>query len=275
MTATLTDPAANGSPAAVAPRHGFKSRKRGGYQRGRMILQRSGAGWQLTLPAGEADAARPAPERPGLWKLHGSGPARRLAFPIPAISVADRAGLDDDVINANLIDDGVINETRDEAGPFEACLRWALTSLAGEVPAGWAAPSEASVAEAAGETGLTIRCGSILRQIKVVRAERRFALRVPLAGPVPATLPERRAAWLGALLRDSQDRWQLVRCAMTPDDRAIAEVDLTGMPAAAAPFLLPAALASLRWLTGAVVETAELLLDPEADTELFQCHGPA
>ncbi len=267
MSATLLSGSGHASPPleVILPRCGF-SRRGGEWLRGKLRIERHGQWLSLTVPAPTGEDPLGRAGRPGLWKHEEGGEASRVVFPLPVsiLQVDESADPDQDVPL----------EFEGGQSPLEACLRWALATLTGESPEGWQPPGEEALAFWKKDHHLTVQHGSVVRQIEVIRAGGRLSLRVALVNEVPDGLPEARAKWLQALLLDAQSSWHLVRTAITAERAAVAEVELSGLPAAVGPHLFRAALDSLRWVVAGLAETAEFLVDPDVPSQALELCPP-
>jgi hypothetical protein len=186
---------------------------------------------------------------PGLWKTVRRASGRRRVFEFP-----------DWVLPTSAEDD----EWSDVEGraDIETYFSWAREVADGRVPHGWH-PPVASVARAWLPAGaLTLHTRGLLRQGRMILAQDRWAVRMPVVEQVSSELPGPRRRALEDLLHDAQSRWAMVRLgfhAQPGEAAVVAEVDLSGAPHRES--LLLAALEALRSATAWVVEPAELLAD--------------
>jgi hypothetical protein len=183
--------------------------------------------------------------RPGLWKaVRGAGGEVAPVFEIPEV-VFTRGGDDED------------------GEPVEAargaCFDWALATVGGEPCAGWVPPPLAEVESWVGIGRLTVQHGPWLRQGELIHRQDRLALRFPLVPAVPEELAPPRRAWLEEVLADAQDRWRMVRVGLAGSGAAVAEVDLSGCPAALLEGLFRTGLDCLRWVVAWLVPSADFL----------------
>lgn len=268
MTTTVVSESAKAtaSPEAILRRLGF-SRRGSFHRRGELRLEADGEWLSLSRPAPKGQDPLALVGRPGLWKQVGEGAKGRLLYPLPASVLRGGEEVDFD-------EDGPPGVS-DSAPLLEACLLAVVADMAEEAPENWRPPDEEAVAAWTRDEGLTIQHGSVVRQVEVIREERRLALRTVVVAEVPEDLPVVRRQWLRAALCHAQDSWRLVRAGITDQHAAVAEVDLTGLPAAVIPALFPAGLASLRWMVAGLAETAEFLADPEAASKALDSWPPS
>lgn len=218
---------------------------------------RPGARWS-TLRATKSDNNNPLMGYlacPGLWKAaRGAGGEVAPVFEIPEAAFT-RGGDDED------------------GEPVEAargvCLDWALATAGGESRAAWAPPPLAEVESWVGIGRLTVQHGPWLRQGELIHRPDRLALRLPLVPAVPEDLAPPRRAWLEEVLADAQDRWRMVRVGLV-GSAAVAEVDLSGCPAALLEGLFRTGLDCLRWVVAWLVASADFLAagDPSRALEV-------
>jgi hypothetical protein len=145
----------------------------------------------------------------------------------------------------------------------------ALATIDGDAPADWTALSEQELAGWIAPEMLTVQCAQVACQGRVIRTQTRLALEFPIVTSIPAGLAPPRRQKLGALLREAHHAWRLVRVGLRDqDDRgaqsAIAEVDLTGLPAAAMEPLLRYSLSALHNIVRWTAAPAALLIDQGA-----------
>lgn len=196
--------------------------------------------------------------QPGLWKwVHKGASAQRLfEFPCWAVSVQTES------------------EPLDESGPapFERLLNWALETRWGRVSPDWHSPEEALVRSWLAPGALTIQARGYVRQTELILQPGCWAIRVPILPPLAEQLPEPRRRALAALAAEAQRRWAMVRLSRPADfslTGLVAEVDFSGAPHCE--LLFSAGLEVLRHVVAWLVETAEVLGDPEV---LIECLAP-
>jgi hypothetical protein len=125
-------------------------------------------------------------------------------------------------------------------------VRWAEATRDGSAPGGWEPPPRAEVEEWLPPTQRTVRAGASVAQLDLIVEPARFALVIPSLARIPAELSPARAAWLGEICSDAQQRWRMVRFGIDEAASSVrAEVDLTGAPADRARPLAELALAAL------------------------------
>lgn len=188
--------------------------------------------------------------QPGLWKyVHdGSSPRRRFEIPSWVVSVQP----DDDRL--------------DQSGPapFERLLAWALETRLGRVPPGWQPPDKEMVRSWIAQGGLTVQAKGYVRQAELILQPDRWAVRTPILPPLGEVLSEPRRHALAELVAEAQRRWAMIRLVAPTDSKTaalIAEVDLSGAPHSE--LLFSAGLDVLRHVVAWLVETADVLADPE------------
>jgi hypothetical protein len=220
------------------------------YTRGDLHFHRASR-WAVLEQPVEASASDLPPDlgQPGLWRtVFASGRACRV-FELPDSILA-------------LANDSTFSDDEDDV--FSTCLAWALTTAEGRIPAALQ-PQPREVIEAqVPKQRLTILAGASVRQGELILSPQKFALQFPVVPTVAANLSAPRRQRLTDVLRETQSRWSLVRVGLagTPDRASVlAEIDLTGAPAAALEPLLSASLDSLRLVVSRLVETAEVLTD--------------
>jgi hypothetical protein len=121
----------------------------------------------------------------------------------------------------------------------------------------------------------TIRHDEVIRQLDILLQPDRLAIRMPLVA-LPDGLPEVRSCWLDRILADAAATWRMVRLGRLEASECsrIAEIDLTGAPAAMLPALLRSARDTLHWLAGAVLETAEFISRADTESEALKHFPP-
>ena len=234
------------SPVVAAlERLGFRA-EGGQFTRGEIRFRQSGR-WAVLEQSCAVGEAVFDFGRPGLWRTLNV--ARRVfELPDTVLALADQDSFGDD----------------EQENPFAACLAWALATADGETPPGWQPEPRAFVDSLVPKNRLTIQTGGAIRQGELIHTSQRLALRVPIVPTLPPTLSAPRRTQLRAVLRDAQNTWSLVRLGLTaaPELPAVlAEIDLTGVPAAALEPLLSASLETLRFVVARLVETAEILAE--------------
>lgn len=216
---------------------GFARRGEGAiWRRGGLQFHPALAWPRLVLPNGSSFAAGEALGRPGLWRPLAGG---ELAFELPA---------------------ALWNGDEDTPGHL---VDWAQATAPGVVPAAWKAPCVALETRR-----LTVTRGPFSVQGQVVHAARRLALRFPLARVEPE-LGARRRMQLREMLTAAQGRWHLVRTGIDPASRAVAEVDLSGVPPGAADSVLEVSLAALRRVVAWLLAPVSILTDMRVESALL------
>ncbi len=166
---------------------------------------------------------------------------------------------------------------RDGADPLSLWLAWALATKDGEAPDRWRCPPSSEIELWAGSGPPLVRAGAIIRQGMIVSGEHRLALRIPILPRICAPLPEHRAVWLAALLEDAGRRWRMVRIG-TPRDAAaplaLAEIDLTGAPAALLPELVRNGVQALRLVVEWLVSPAAFLANGDLPSRALEACLP-
>jgi hypothetical protein len=258
--ALLSDPKSRSEQArAVLERQGFEPCE-GGYRRGALLFQRSGSWISLTHPWPDGRDPLGGLGAPGLWKALARDGEMCRAFRLPEWILREEAGDPDE--------DG--EPAGGDATPLlESCLHWAAATLGGDPPAGWIAPDHDLLASWTGGNLLTIQQGSVVRQIEVIVAPGRFALRVPLVTSIPEDFHPARLRWLRRILGDVQDCWNLIRAGITPEGSAGVEIDLSGVPGAVSRPLVLAGVESLRGVVAGILETTEFIIAPGTVTQLL------
>ncbi|MDP7016050.1 MAG: hypothetical protein QGG36_09640 [Pirellulaceae bacterium] len=246
---------------------GFRRARNGDFRRGKLTLSLDGwanlADRRRNLPA--ADALEGELGRPGLWKrvVQGKAATRVLELPPDVLTpIHDHTG-----------------ESDDESPPLLACLRWALATLDGAEPTGWTAPPLDEVEQWYEKQQLIVRQEQCVRQISIVRSADKLALSAPIAPSVPVDLPAERMSWLREVMRETQDRWRMVRVGLVDGSAdsspaAVAEVDLTGAPAAAVESLFVTGLESLRCAVQWSCQSADLLADQRVTCHAWEVRQP-
>jgi hypothetical protein len=212
----------------------------------------------LVLSEESLDAAELHPAgdlgQPGLWKhIPWAQPSRRV-FEIPAWTVGDTSA-------ADALEDGVA------ARPGQL-LAWALATRKGQPPPAWQPPDAVCVRSWLPPGALTVQARGCVRQGELLLTPSRWALRFPILAQLPATLSEPRRHALSALAAETQARWAMVRVAVTAGTQPaamIAEVDFTGAPPAE--LLFSAGVEVLRHVVAWLVETVEVLGDPQVEIQ--------
>ncbi len=168
----------------------------------------------------------------------------------------------------------------EDVAAAEDCVRWALETLHGDVPPGWVAPPAASLETMTTPDALTLRVGGLVRRGAWTLSHDRLALRFPLVTPIPADLPPTRRQWLERVAREAHEHFRLVRIGFSPNQAPaalMAEIDLTGAPAAVCDQMILASLDSLKWAAGWLIETADFLADAAlvSDALAIRTHHPS
>jgi hypothetical protein len=232
---------------------GFTSQE-GAYRRNGTLLT-PGRGWvalESAKPLPDANPLRGQLSRPGLWKLvRGDGVRRIFELPEAALSAEEP-------------------DDAEETSSLRACVRWALDTDSGEIPAGWQPPPREEVETWLPVSRLIVQTGPAVRQGELVHSPERLAVRFALVHSIPEELNEGRRAWLEEVLAEAQDRWRMVRVGLTAGSAALAEVDFTGCPRAALEVLFPTGLDALRWVVEGLVKVADFLADPPATSRALE-----
>lgn len=152
-------------------------------------------------------------------------------------------------------------ESGETRPPFASALHWARATADGELPAGWRAPEASEAWSWLGEHRLAVRSGALVAQARLVRERERLALRFPELVRVPERLPAERDAWLREVCRGAQDRYRLVRVGVSAG-AVQAEVDLSGVPLAAAPAMVALSFAALAWVVEWLLAPLSLIANP-------------
>jgi hypothetical protein len=204
-------------------------------------------------------SSRPGKHAAGLWKVVSSGGSghdfRLFEFPLSAIDAEDPASSDEPV------------------SPFADTLAWALDTADGAPPAGWSPPARDVVEDWIPAGELTVGAGDFVRQGSLIHGPGCLALRFLVIPEVPAELSASRRSWLQALVTDAQDRWRMVRFDMS-GGRVLAEVDLSGAPAAILQPIMRTSLDALRWVVAWVGPPAAFICDPAATSEILESLVP-
>lgn len=194
-----------------------------------------------------SDRCQDRPDQPGLWKwIQEDGRVRRVfQFPAKAVAIED-----EDL------------ESGEPIPTLEKYLEWAVDSANNRIDPAWQPPSRSLVESWLPQGGLTVQNGSFVRQVELILAPARWALRIPIVPNLPHDLPAARENFLQEIATDAQDQWQMIRLSFITgsDTRAlIAETDFSGGPHSERLFL--AGLHGLRHVVNWLVETAEVLAD--------------
>ena len=231
-------------------RNGFTP-ETGCWRRGELVY-RHDDNW-ITLDAAWPDNADPLTDHlgaPGLWKPLRIGRSLRRVFAVQ-----------DALLRAN---EALSGEDR---STFESVLEWALATADGAAPSSNPDPDCSSLDSYLPKDRLTLVHGSFTRQVQVIHARGRLALRLPIVTVVPPDLPEARWRWLRALLFDAQNDHHLFRLGFTSGSgpvSAVAEADLSGIPAVLLEPMLSRSLDALRWVAVRLVESANFLAQADA-----------
>lgn len=236
--ATTTMPTAF---AEALVRQGFRRRGREAYVRGEHSLSVCGKWLVVEAAAGEL---RPRLGSFGPWKAAGE---RIDVFEVPVAAIFDAPSIDDD-------------ESCDRA--VAELAGWYAAAQLGATPAGWMPPDAARLRKATGPEAWSLQIGAQVRQVELDVEAQRAALRVTLA-----TAEVRPSAARYERLRDlvgfTDRQWRWVRLGVVDGDRprVVAEVDLTGCPAATFETLTLHALTALRRVAEQMLTTVLLLSD--------------
>jgi hypothetical protein len=198
----------------------------------------------------------PSLGQPGLWRAVASGISDRQVFEVPAKAVATE------------------DDNEGDAPGLPSFLEWASETAQGRLPAGWCPPSREAVLAMLPPEALTWRRGPFVRQGELLLGPSRWSFRFPILPRMPHELPPVREQSLRELCLEAQSCWRMVRVgvASLPDGRALlAEVDLSGAPPVA-PLVLTS-LDGLKFVTGWLVEVAELLADVSVTLRVLETDG--
>jgi len=236
----------------------------GGYERHHLRIEPGPGWWYFTRLHAESsfdDAGLDSLGQPGLWKwLEVDGTYRRsLVLPAAVFSEEQDAATWD------------LNEPRPV---LEQVLRWAETTMEGQVPEAWKAPERAVVESWFSRDKLTVVAGDLLCQGELIWEPARLALRFQVLPQISPDLPPARLAWLRELLKETHHRWHLVRCGFAQEagsatSAAMVEVDLTGAPPPVNETLFATSLEALRGAVQWLGEPADWLADPTVVSELL------
>ncbi len=271
---TATTPNSNFSPDAAAIEAALQAagfeRKGKGFRRDDLTFEAKSGWFVIRKPLDPNADPNDWLGRPGLWKPARFGRKEAcVAFPFPEFALGRPS-------SAPFADA--------ERCPFQACLEWALATADGERPKGWTAPEADELEDwHGGGQALTVQKADVVRQIELTREPEVFTARLRLESAIPGELPEPQRRWLHRLLAEGRDQWRLARTGLefhdvnadSADDRddnegrdrrsdAVAEVNLTGVPAPCAHRLFLASVDTLRWIAAALVPTAEFLASDAA-----------
>ena len=233
---------------------GFE-RKGKGFRRGDLTFEAKPGWFVLRKPLAPDTDPNDWLGRPGLWKPASLGGKNAcLVFSFPEIAL-EQPGLDP-------------LAAAPEQCPFQACLDWALASENGEEPKNWVAPEADELDAWGGDQALFIvQIADVLRKIELTTGPETLALRLKLESAVSAELPQHRRHWLNRVLAEARDQWRLARTGFEIHGDhvdAVAEVNLTGVPAPCAHRLFLASVDTLRWIASALVPTVEFLASDAA-----------
>jgi hypothetical protein len=245
----------------VLRRHGFKSTP-GGWQRAEIAFGVTGSWLVFTAPALQTSKSLPDLGAVGLWKSFGhDGQAQRV------FAVREDWIRDDDLLLAD-----------EDRSLFDYLVEWALATAHGSLPVGWAAPERARIDACLDKGRLTLVHRSFTRQMQILDAPDRLALRLPLLLHLPATLPEARWHWLRALLLEAQNTHHLFRLGFAREGTqtsVIAEVDLTGVPLLLLELLISTSCDALRWVVARLIESADFLAQADVASRALEiCAAP-
>lgn len=191
---------------------------------------------------------------PGLWKRVACSTGERLVWDMPSwlLPTATQARCEED---------------GDWLG-LDACLAWAEKCLRGCADLVWRAPSRDWIETALTARMRTIQTNGLIRRSAVICSPTRCALRCPVVYRVDDRLGRMRIEALNMLAADAMRIWAMVTFGFDNANigsALIAEVDLTG--GSESERFYRAAQNALCQAVAAVVETAELLADPQVDLQ--------
>jgi len=267
MRTTHRTEQAAGVSAALAEL-GFAPREDGrGYRQNGTVLVPHGDWSQLaeiegTAMAASGDPLRAQMGRPGLWRLVRREGMVRYECDLPPCLIKPSS-----TASSRVDQTGV-------AVPITAGLAWLMATAAGELPRDWVLPPRQEIESVIEPDMLVLRCGTATVQGSLIHQPSRLALVFPLAHRMPAEMPSSRHCWLREILHDAQARWRLVRLGFAGDTGGgvMAEVDLTGVPAALVRPLVSIALAALRWVVAWVLPSVALAIDLQIESRMLASH---
>lgn len=201
--------------------------------------------------------------RPGLWnRCPSRAGAWVFAWPEPALNTL-RAVTDDDPT-----DRGVTRRYRS----------WMTRTFNASPISSWRAPSTGAVGDALAGERLLVRRGTHVRRIQLEAGAHRVALTCLVLPHISETLAEARLRWMDRLRMSAMDRRPCVRlgwCGTDAGRALVAEIDLSGAPAAWMPTLLVQALGVMRGCLAPLLEPLELLAkETERDLQFLAIHNP-
>lgn len=247
--------AATSAPASRPRPHARPARPR---------IERTRGWWTASLPADPAlshDLGRPGP-----WRtLRGPRGRERLVLEVPEAALARMEP-----------DGGPVDGPQDA----EAVLRqWVRATAPGSPGAArepaWSAPGEDELHAWLPAPSRRVRVGPHARAMVVASEAGRLSVAVPDLARLAPELAPARHAWLAAACLRAQERWRLVRFGVVSDEaRVAAEVDLTGVPAALAPRLVPIAAAALATATAWALPGLAAAADPHLTSTLLATPPP-
>jgi hypothetical protein len=215
-----------------------------------VLLQRD---WLVAQTAAtNADAIDHAPSGLGLWKLidDGENAWREFHLPLWRLLHAPQESWEESG------DDG--------CSPAPAYLKWIIATAAGGLPSGWQCPAREEIEGWLPRESLALRVGPFVRQGVLHCTAARLGVSFAVVPAPLGPLPPSRGACLHDVLRDTQNRWRMVRVRANDTGTrpgVVAEVDLTGAPHAMIERLLKAGVEALRWVTSSLVWSTALLTD--------------
>jgi hypothetical protein len=195
--------------------------------------------------------------RAGFWKFVTDPPRLpRCVFEVP-LCVSDQIGADEE------------GDPDVRLAGLRKLVDAATATLDGNAPSGWTAPSAEEVAGwIGGGEALTVQCAEVACQGRVMRTDTRLAIEFPILANIPANLAPTRRLKLNALLLETHNKWRMVRIGLRDQahgaQSAIAELDLTGLPAPAIEPLLRYAVDALHHIVRWAGAPAALLVDERA-----------
>jgi hypothetical protein len=197
---------------------------------------------------------------PGLWKTvalnGGQRVGREFHLPMTVLdSVRGNADVDD----------------QEGDNPFEACVRWAQTTVARERPRDWTSPPPHQIDTWVQPADLVVQSGSLLTQGKVIHTPDQLAISFPVVNELPAGLSAARRDWLRGVLADAANRWRMVRVGFNnsqPPAVAV-EFDFSGAPAAVLEDLVKAGLDAVRLVTLSILWPVVLLCDLNVPSRMW------
>lgn len=240
---------------AVLRRHGFK-RSDGCWAHGPLTFCNAG-GW-LGFSAPTLDKADPLGDlgAPGLWKS-----VRDHAEVLRVFAVREDWIRDEDLL------------TDEESGGFDGVVEWARASFECGLPNAWSLPERTRIDACLDKNRLTLVHRSFTRQLQIIYAPDRLALRLPILPTLPANLPDRALRWLRTLLLEAQSAHHLVRLGFAKEGlqtSVVAEVDLTAVPSMLLEPLLSTSCDALRWVVAWLIESADFLTQADVASRALE-----